>query len=116
MLEEAGGDAGRRLAGGVGGIAEPLGGLDAALDLADAGQVLVQLLPVARAQLIAQGARVVEHEVEDRPLLIQPLPEALDPLAGRPGAEEPLKGEPGVGLGRHRQGGRRPREVELVGA
>ena len=83
VLEEAGRDAGRGLAGGVGGLAEPLGRLDAALDLADAGQVLVQLLLVARAELVAQGAGVLEHEVEDRPLLLQPLPQALAALAGR---------------------------------
>ena len=94
---------------GSGSVAEPLGLLDAALDLADAGQVLVELLPIARAQLAAQGAGVVEHEVEDRPLLLLPLPQALAALAGRPGAEEPLEGEAGIGLGRHRQCWARPR-------
>src|SRR5262249_33717456 len=56
-----------------------------------------------------------EHEVEDRALLLQPLTQTLAALAGRPGAEEPLEGEAGVRLGRHRQGRGRPGEGELVG-
>ena len=53
----------------VGGLAELLGLLDPLLDLADAGQVLVELLRVAAPSWRCMPAGVVEHEVEDRPLL-----------------------------------------------
>ena len=68
------------------------------------------------AELSLEGAGVVEDEVEDRPLLLAALLEVLAALAGRAGAEEPLEDEPRIGLGRHGQRGRAPRQVELVGA
>ena len=61
-------------------LAEPLGLLDARLDLADAGQVLVELLLVAAPSSPLHRAGVVEDEVEDRPLLL------LAALAGSPAA------------------------------
>ena len=51
MLEEAGGNARGGLLGRVGQFTEPFGGLDTALDLTHAGQVLVELLLVAVAQV-----------------------------------------------------------------
>ena len=86
-------DARRRLDGRVVGLAEPLGLLDARLDLADAGQVLVELLRgPAASEPALHRAGVVEDEVEDwtaaRGGGVAGSP-ARSP--GGPGAEEPLE-------------------------
>ena len=74
-----------------------------ALDFADAGQVLVELLLIAAAELPLERTGVVEDEIEDRPLLLAAELEVLAALARRAGAEEPLEDEPRIGLGGHRQ-------------
>ena len=85
-------------------------------DFADAGQVFIELLLVATAELLFQGAGVVEDEIQDRPLLLAAELEVLASLAGRAGAEEPLEDEARIGLGGHGQGGGAPGQVVLVGA
>ena len=97
-------------------VFEPFGLLDPPLDFADAGQVFVELLLVASAELLLEAACVVEHEIEDRPLLLSPQRQVLAPLCRRTGAEEPLEDEPRVRLGRDRQGGPAPRQIVLIGA
>ena len=52
---EAGGDAGRRIHGGVRHILELFRPLDLVLDFPDAGQVLIKFLPVATDQADARG-------------------------------------------------------------
>ena len=89
---------------------------DPPLDLADAGQVLVELAAVALGELAPEVAGVVEDEVEDRLLRSEPLREVRLPLAGRARAEEALEDEARVGLGGHRGGRRPPRHVAVVGA
>ena len=68
-----------------------------------ARQVFVELLLVAVAQLALQGPGIVQDEVEDRPLLLLAEPQVPGALVRRAGAEEPLEGEAGVGLGCQRQ-------------
>ena len=67
-----GGMPGRRVDVGVGRLAaEPLGAVDALFDLADAGQVLVELAAGrAPPSSLLEARGVVEDEVEDRPLLL----------------------------------------------
>ena len=60
---------GGRFDGRVLDLAEAFGLLDARLDFADAGQVLVELVLVAGVEPALHGARVFEDEIEDRPLL-----------------------------------------------
>ena len=107
---------GGRLDARVADLAEPLGLLDPRLDLADAGQVLVELVLVLGVEPALHRAGVVEDEVEDRPLLLPAALQVRPPLAGRAGAEEPLEDQPRVGLRRHRRRRRAPGEVVLVGA
>ena len=85
--------------------------LDAQLDLADGGEIFVELLPVAPADLRAQRLRVFEDEIQDAlvisraPLL--PLGLRLGQLAG----EKPLEDQPRIDLARHRRGFVAPRDV-----
>jgi hypothetical protein len=52
-------------------IAELLfGQLNAPFDIADAGQVVVQLFAITTAQFVLQAAGIVEHKVENRALLL----------------------------------------------
>ena len=104
------------LHGRIGRVFEPFGLLDPALDFANAGQVFVELLMVVLAELSFEAAGVVEHEIEDRPLLLAAERQVLAALARRPGAEKPLEDQPRVRLRRDRQGGAAPRQVELIGA
>ena len=70
--------------------------LDPGLDLADAGQVLVELVLVAGRELALEVAGVVEDEVEDRLLLFEPsgvvLPSARRPARRRRGVRRPTGG------------------------
>ena len=85
-------------------------------DLADAGQVFVELLLVAAPELSFQAAGVVEHEIQDRALLLAAQRAGFLALGRSTGAEEPLEDQARVRLGRDRQGGPAPGQVELVGA
>ena len=96
--------------------AEALGFLDADFEFAHAGEVLVEFLLIARAELGLHGAGVVADEVEDGPLLLLAREEQGVALAGGAGAKEPLEKEPWVALGREGRVRRGPGEVVLVGA
>src|SRR5205807_1404968 len=89
---------------------------NALLDLADAGEIFIQLLLIAVAELIAEAPGIVEDEVENRSLLLLPLLERFLALSGRTGAEETLEYQPRVGLGGHRRGRRLPGKVVLIRA
>ncbi len=90
--------------------------LDPLLDVADSGQVLVQLLLVPAGEAALHGAGVGHHEVEHAAPVHHLALGIAGALAVRAGAEEALEGEAGVGLRGHR--GRRglPGDVVLVGA
>ena len=77
---------------------------DALLDLADAGEILVELGPVAGADLPAQAGGLLADAVED----------ALVALAAAV-VEEAVEGERGVDLHRHRRGRALPGDVRAVG-
>ena len=81
-------------------VAEPLGLLDAGLDLADAGQVLVELLRSCGAEPALHRARRRRGRSRGPTAAPAAACEVRPPLAGRAGAEEALEGEAGVGLGR----------------
>ena len=72
VLGVVGRDAGGRLDGRVLRLAEPLRLLDAGFDFADAGEVLVEFLAVAGVEPLLHGPGVVQHEVEDRLVLLLP--------------------------------------------
>jgi hypothetical protein len=87
------------------GVGKPPRVVDALLDLADGGQVLVQLLLVLAAQAGLQGLRVGLHEVEhalaQRLALLPP----RTPVQGVAAAEQPLKDRARIDLGRIGRGG-----------
>src|SRR6185503_18690389 len=88
--------------------------IDPLLELADGGEVLVELPAVPRAETQAELRRVVEREVEDAP----PLGAAGRALRVRQTAvaEETVEDLPRVGLLREGLALGRPREVVRVGA
>ena len=92
------------------------GFFDALLNLTHAGQILIELLPVASIELALQGAGILQHEIKDGMLLLLAAFEVLDSLAGRAGAEEPLKNQARIRLRRHRLGGRTPGQVVTISA
>ena len=116
VLLIAAGFAGRRGLAGVGWQAHGFGLLDLFLDLADAGQVFIELVLVAAAEAAVEGFRVVLDEVEHRLLGGVAAAEALGALLGIAGPEEPLEDRAGIRLGGHRLVFGPPRQVELVGA
>ena len=80
-------------------VAELLRLFDARLDLADAGQVLVELLLVVRVEPPLHGAGVFEDEVEDRTLLLPAALQVRLPLAGAPAPKRRSKTSRGLDSG-----------------
>ena len=106
-------------AGGLGVIGEGLGELggvaEAALDVADGGEVLVEFLFVGGAELALEGLGVFEDEVEDA-LVVEFALGAGGVFFGAVAAgEEALEGELGVALGGEGRGFAFPGQVELIG-
>ena len=99
MVGEAAGNAGGRLDGGVRDVFETLGLLNSPLDFADARQVFVELLMVAFPELALEARGVVEHEIEDRPLLLAPHRQVLARSAGAPAPKSRSKTSRGFGSG-----------------
>ena len=90
--------------------------LNACLDFADAGEVLVELVLVVSVQPAVHAARLFHHEIEHRPLFLLAALQVLRALSGRAAAKEPLENHAWIGFRRHGGRGRTPGEVELVGA
>ena len=67
---ETGGNARWRIHSGVGDVLELFRPLDPLLDFPHAGQVFVELLLVATTKLTLQRNGVIQHEVQDRLLLL----------------------------------------------
>ena len=67
------------------------GFVDAELDVADTGEIFVELHAVAAGNLALQRPAVVEDEVENRALLLLAEEEILLALIARAGAEETLE-------------------------
>ena len=76
---------------GIGHGAEAFGVCDAAFDVADAGEVFVELDVVAVAELLLQRAGVIEHEVQDGTLRLLAGLERRGADAVGAFAEEPLE-------------------------
>src|ERR1700733_14912326 len=72
MLAERARDAGRSFDGWTGEVFELLGLFEPAFDLADAGQVLVELLLIVAAKLLLEREGVFTDEIKDRALLLSP--------------------------------------------
>ena len=99
VLRVIGGNAGGRGHHRIFHVAELLGLLDARLQFANAGQILVQLVLVARIEPAFHGAGVLHHEIQNGTLF---LPAALrigHAFAGRARAEQPFKNLARIGLG-----------------
>ena len=90
-----------------------LGAGDPQFQLADAGEVLVELLAVGAAEPVVQAPGVVEHGVEDAGP--EPVPLEAVGVVG-PLGEEAVEDEPGVDLGRQGRGRRPPGDRVLVDA
>ena len=71
----------------IGQIAKALCALDTLLDLADAGEILVELGLIVPAEVALELARILHHEIEQRFLRRLPLAEIRLPLRTRAGAE-----------------------------
>ena len=111
-LEHLGGvDADGRL-----GSAELRGALDAALEVADGGEVFVELAAVGVAEGALEAVGIVEDVVEDALAVEGAAGAGFEGGGGIGVAEEALKGGAGIDFGAHRLRGGFPREVELVGA
>ena len=87
--------------------------LDAPLDLPDRVEILIDLRPIAGAELPLQAGHVGHDPVEDAGVLLQL---RAPPLRGSAVAEQALEDHPRIGLGRQRRGRRRPRQIVLVRA
>src|SRR5207244_8929213 len=85
-------------------------------DFAHAAEVFLKLLPVSGGKLALECAGILEHEIENGPLLLSAAHEALASLPGRAGAKEPLEEEPWIGFGRHGLARGAPGKVVLIGA
>ena len=116
VLAEVVGDAVGRGGSGIRQPAKTRGALDAPLDRAHAGEILVDFFAVARPDLPLQRARIVEHEIQQRFLGLLARLEVSLAFIGCTAAEEPFKNQPRIRLRGHRGGGRAPREVVLIGA
>ena len=107
-----------RHAGGRGvfgrGHGEALGAFEALLNLADAGEVFVELLLVADAESGAELPGVGEDEVENALVRSLAADAGFGSFAGRAVGEQSLEDETWVHLGRERGGGSFPREIELI--
>ncbi len=114
VLLVIGGHSGGQRRIGAGG--ETLERRDAPLDLADGGEVFVELAPVALAEVALQTAGVIHDEVEDAALLAVANRAALGGLLLAAAAEHAFEHEARIALGRHGLAFGAPREVELVGA
>jgi hypothetical protein len=84
---------------------------DALFDLAHAGQVLVELLPVAAVELGVQRLRIREHVVEDGMLLALAALEVGDAFIACAVTEQALEGELRIVLRCQRLVRRRPRQL-----
>ena len=111
VLGVVGRNADRRIHGRVGDFAEAFHLFDPGFELANAGQVLVELVLVARLQATVHRAGLGENEVEDGPLLDAPALQIGVPLARRSAAEKALKDQPGIGFRRHGRRRRAPGEL-----
>ena len=89
---------------------------DLRFDLADAGQVFVELPPVGGVEPAAEAAGFLGHEIEDRPPTLAAGREALAPLDAPASPEQAFEHEPWVGFRRCRLALAPPRHVEGVGA
>jgi hypothetical protein len=87
-----------RVHGGIG-HRHAFGSFDAFLDLAHAGQVLIQFLAVASVEVALDGAGVVHDKIQNGLLLLLAAFEIGHALIGRARAEEPLEDQPGIWLG-----------------
>ena len=114
-----GGDAARGVdRRGRGRVADLLGLLDAGLDLADAGQVLVELGPVLRVARAPWRSRA-SSRTKSRIDFCCSAGGSRKFFRRSPAGPEPKrrsKTRPGVGLGGHRGGRGPPRHVPVVGA
>ena len=90
-----------------------LGLLDAALDLADRIEILVDPGTIAGAEFSLEAGHVFRDPVQNAAVL----PQLGAPLFGAATvAEQPLENDTGIGFGRKRRRGRRPRQIVHVGA
>ena len=113
---ETGGDAGRRIHGGVGDILELFRPLDPVLDFSDAGQVFIELLLVSTTKLTLQGDAC--HRGQSPGSTAAARGGARGSCGARPASrrQKALEDQPGIGLRRQGHGGTAPGQVELVGA
>src|SRR6266850_2141459 len=90
-----------------------LGLLDAALDLADRVEILVDPGTVARAEFPLEARHVFRHPIQNAAILLQ----FGAPFFGAASvAEQPLKDHARISFRRKRRGGRRPGQVVHVDA
>src|SRR5438552_15879382 len=101
-------DARGRIKGRIRRRAKPLGLLDSLLDRPHAAEIFIELLLVASGQLPLQGPGVIEHEVENRMLLLLAALEILPPFAPRARAKKAFEEQPRIGFWRNWCGRRTP--------
>ena len=115
VVHEAVGHAGRLVHRGQLARGLLLGHLDAPLDVAHRAQVLVELDPVARAQVLAEPRHLGRHHVEQA-AVVPPGGEPRRGVGGAAGAEQPLEDGAGVAGHRQRRRGAAPAQGVGVGA
>ena len=90
--------------------------LDALLDIADSGEILVDLFAIGFAQTLAEGGCLVGHEIEDTELLSTASGASLLVTDILTATKEAVKDLAWVGFGRDRQGRGFPGNVACIGA
>ncbi len=117
MLAEIGGDAGRTLVGGdLCGDVRFLRPLQTTLDLAYAGEVLVQFALVVGAEAALQLTGILHHRVQDAMAIDAAAFDTLFRIAGVAVGEEALEDEARIQLFGDGRGFSAPRDIGGVGA
>src|SRR5205807_3704199 len=83
---------------------------------ADAGQILVEFIPILRHQSALHRARIIENEVEQRPLLGLASPQVFGAFARTARPKQPFKNEPRIVFWSQRRYRRTPGHIILIGA
>ena len=95
---------------------EAFGFLDADFHFANAGEILIEFLAVARVEATLHAARVLVDEIEHGAARLHAETSVFGPRAVRAGAKHTFKEQAWIRLGRHRRRGGAPREIVLIRA
>src|SRR5262245_54069416 len=104
-------DAGRSISSRVFGISESFSFLDASLESAHAGQILIELVAVTCVQTLLHLMGILEYKIKDRAFLLPSQLQVFSPVARSAFAEQTFEDKAWVGLRSHGCGWRTPGDI-----